>query len=151
MPVLRRMACTRARCSFPFDPAFTTNPSTSIVPEDGSSKKLIQRKSVLLPEPLRPMIHTTSLRATSRLISCKTCRRPKILSRLEIFTMLDMLTISFGQVRFYPALEIAEDQGHHPIKYGGHDQRLQVVESSPANLGSTPHQLMDKARGGNQR
>ena len=34
--------------------------SISIVPADGSSRKFMQRKSVLLPEPLRPMMQTTS-------------------------------------------------------------------------------------------
>jgi hypothetical protein len=36
----------------------------------------MQRSSVLLPEPLAPMRHTTSESFTSRLTSCKTCKAP---------------------------------------------------------------------------
>src|SRR3989304_4839679 len=83
-------------------------PSTSMLPCDGSSRKWIQRNKVLLPEPLRPMRQTTCFSGTSRLTLFSTCRRPKYLSRLEIFTMGGMLSLSFSEA----TLDGSEDKGH---------------------------------------
>src|SRR5471032_2586801 len=54
MPMWRR----NARSWLGVEPK--TSPSNSIVPRSGRSRPLMQRSSVLFPEPLRPMIATTS-------------------------------------------------------------------------------------------
>src|SRR5678815_2483540 len=127
MPVFILTSCTSWRCSFPFPPASTFSPSTSIVPNEGSSRKLIQRNKVLLPEPLRPIRHTTSRGATSIETSLRTCRRPKYLSSLVTRTIGAILTVSFGKAGFDDALNIREDQRHYPIKERRHDKGLQVM------------------------
>ena len=62
-----------------------------------------------------------------------------------------MLAISFGETGFDDALNIGQDQGHHPIKDRGHDQRFQVVELCASHFGGAPHQFMHKACCGDQR
>ena len=57
-------------------------PSRNTIPSLGSSRKLTQRSSVLLPEPLGPTTQIFSPAATSRLIPRRTCRRPNHLCRL---------------------------------------------------------------------
>ena len=47
-------------CSSPVPAADDAYPATSIVPSLGSSRKLMQRRSVLFPEPERPKTTTTS-------------------------------------------------------------------------------------------
>src|SRR5688572_22285536 len=87
-------------------------PSTSIDPWEGSSRKLMQRNKVLFPEPLRPIRQTTCFSGTSRLTLFSTCRRPKYLSRLEIFTMGGMLSLSFREAGFEAIAETCENMTH---------------------------------------
>src|SRR5260221_6867543 len=54
-------------------------PSNSMTPLSGVSSTLMQRKSVLLPEPLAPMIATTSPASISSVTSCRTWCVPKAL------------------------------------------------------------------------
>src|SRR5919108_1403212 len=124
MPVFKRTSWTSWRCSLPFTLVSTFTPSTSIVPNEGSSRKLMQRSKVLLPDPLRPMIQTTSRGATSTEICFSTCKRPKYFSRLEILTMGAISAVSSGKACLDNPLNIRQNDGHHPIKYGSDDEGL---------------------------
>src|SRR5438105_14264594 len=55
-----------------------------MVPSLGNSMKLRQRKMVLLPDPLAPMIAMRSPRLISRSTPLTTCRSPKRLCRLQM-------------------------------------------------------------------
>src|SRR5271169_7187160 len=68
MPISRRRErrAARERC--------TGRPSKRISPRSGTSRPLMQRSSVVLPEPLRPMMATTSpLSIVSETSSSATC------------------------------------------------------------------------------
>src|ERR1700730_6062485 len=54
-------------------------PSISISPLSIASRPLMQRRSVLLPEPLRPMRATTVARSTASETSLSTLSEPKLL------------------------------------------------------------------------
>jgi hypothetical protein len=54
----------------------TGRPSIEMRPALGVSRKLMQRSSVLLPEPLAPMITTVSPRRTLRSMPRCTCSGP---------------------------------------------------------------------------
>src|SRR5688572_26675613 len=97
-------------------------PSTSMEPKDGSSRKLMQRSSVLLPDPLRPMMQTTSRAATSTETCFKTCRRPKYFSRFDILTIGAISAVSPGKACLDNPLNVRQNDGHHPIKYGSDDE-----------------------------
>src|SRR5512134_1896227 len=139
MPVFSRTSWINWRCAFPFSPASTLIPSTSIVPNEGSSRKLMQRSRVLFPEPLRPMMQTTSRGETSAEMPLRTCSRPKYLSRFETLTIGIILTIPPGKARLDDALNIGQDDGHDPVEDRRDDQRFQVVELSAAHAGRAPH------------
>jgi hypothetical protein len=82
IPARIRICWIRARRSrVCFLVAETTIPSTSMVPRLGSSRKLMQRRNVLFPEPLRPMMHTTSLGLISSEIPSRTYSLPNHLCR----------------------------------------------------------------------
>ena len=68
---------TSSRTLFIFSSLFIGMLSTVIVPPVGSSKKFIQRKSVDLPEPLGPIITTTSRSSICKSIPFKTSSSPK--------------------------------------------------------------------------
>ena len=57
------------------------SPSNEITPEDGSSSRLQQRKSVLLPEPEGPMRKSISFRESSRSTPLRISTLPKDLRR----------------------------------------------------------------------
>ena len=62
------------------------SPPKLIVPMVGVSRKLIQRKKVLLPEPLRPRMEITSPLAAFSETPLMTSNEPKLLCRLSIFS-----------------------------------------------------------------
>ena len=53
-----------------------STPSNTTVPLVGGAMKFTHRSRVLLPEPLGPMMHTTSPRSTSRSMPCSTSTAP---------------------------------------------------------------------------
>src|SRR6266704_2066198 len=73
MPMRRRMALMSV------DRAMRSTPSIEIDPPVGSSRRLQQRSSVLLPDPEGPMMNTSSCGNTSRSIPRSTSRWPKLL------------------------------------------------------------------------
>src|SRR5205823_8733921 len=64
--------------------ADSSTPSTRITPRVGSSSRLMQRRSVLLPEPDGPMTMMTSRGRTRRLTPFRTSRSPNDLCRPSI-------------------------------------------------------------------
>src|SRR6266700_4855847 len=73
MPMRRRMALMSV------DRAMRSTPSIEIDPPVGSSRRLQQRSSVLLPDPEGPMMNPSSCGNTSRSIPRSTSRWPKLL------------------------------------------------------------------------
>src|SRR5262245_58506799 len=75
MPMRRRMALMSV------ERAMMSAPSIQIEPADGSSRRLQQRSSVLLPEPDGPITNTNSCACTARSMPCSTSVSPKDLRR----------------------------------------------------------------------
>ena len=67
------------RLSFLFLSMITSSPSKITRPLSGVSRKLIQRKNVLLPDPELPIIETTSPLLALRFTPRKTFKLPKLL------------------------------------------------------------------------
>src|SRR5271169_1457641 len=76
MPISRRSALS------PRGVRSKALPSNSMVPLSGRSSPLMQRSRVLFPEPLRPMIATTSPGSTARDTSSSARCAPKRLEML---------------------------------------------------------------------
>src|SRR5512139_3884351 len=99
-------------------------PSIQISPDWTGSRAFRQRSSVLLPEPLGPMITTTSPLATSRLTSLRTCSFPKCL------WMCLTLTTDFQpplRVQGQPGQRVAHreiQRGHDPEHLEGEEGLL---------------------------
>src|SRR5918998_330081 len=125
-------------------------PSTSTLPEVGSSRRLMHRSSVLLPEPERPKMTTTSPGATSRLTPLRTSFTPNTLRtsrRLTIGLLVSMRTtvphVALPEPLLEPALEVGEDARQDPVDKGSNHERLQVLEVLAANLGGPEKDLLD--------
>src|SRR5258708_5523929 len=73
MPILRRMALMSVAR------AIRSTPPSVMAPEVGSSSRLQQRSSVLLPDPDGPMMNTSSCGATLRSMPHSTSVAPKLL------------------------------------------------------------------------
>src|SRR6185295_17192314 len=109
----------------------------------------MQRSNVLFPEPLRPIMHTTSRGATSIETCFRTCKRPKYLSSLVICTIGAISAISPGKTAFDTTLQSCQNQRHDPIEDSRHNQCFEIMELSTSHLCCTPHQFMHKTRCGN--
>src|SRR5260370_20131979 len=84
-------------------------PSNSIVPLSGRSSPLITRRSVLFPEPLRPMTATTSPGSTASDTSSSARCAPKRLEMLlNAKSGIDAPFEGLGQQRQRPAQEEIE-------------------------------------------
>src|ERR1700719_2563449 len=64
----------------------TRSPRRKISPESGHSRRLMQRSSVDLPEPLGPTMHTVSPASTVILTLSSTRRSPKLFTRFRIWS-----------------------------------------------------------------
>src|SRR5512139_3548576 len=83
-----------------------------------SSRRLMQRMSVLFPEPLGPQTTITSPRLTWRSMSLRTCGSPNHLLTLENLIMPPSLHLS-------PALEPRRHHRHTPFEVVGYaDERI---------------------------
>src|SRR5512135_2456519 len=96
-----------------------------MVPADGSSRKLMQRSSVLLPEPLRPMMQTTSRGITSRHMSLRTCSMLNHLCSPSTWTTGSAL-IGFPHASLDPTLDPGRDYGKDPIRGGRDEEHFHV-------------------------
>src|SRR5215475_2391600 len=70
MPIRRRTSLIGA------PRPWTKRPSTEMLPCEGVSSPFMQRKNVLLPDPLGPQMTATSLGAKLLLMSRSTCSEP---------------------------------------------------------------------------
>src|SRR5512143_827472 len=86
----------------------------AIVPADGCSRKLRQRRNVLLPEPLRPIMTTTSRGITDSETPCKTCSIPNHLWSLST-VIIGSAFISVRHAAFQSALEPGRYDCQKPI------------------------------------
>src|SRR5215208_4888182 len=117
-------------------------PSTSTLPAVGSSRKLMHLRSVLLPDPERPKITTTSPSAMSKSMPFRTSFSPNTLRsprRLTIERGSVPMRAAFSHVALrepplQPPLEVGEDAGEYPVYYGRHHQRLEVLEVLASDL-----------------
>src|SRR5260221_6795716 len=86
-------------------------PANSMTPLSGVSSPLMQRKSVLLPEPLAPMIATTSPASISSVTSCRTWCVPKALEMaFNAKIGIDAPFEGLGQQRQRPAEDEIEQR-----------------------------------------
>src|SRR3712207_789366 len=118
----------------------------------------MHRSSVLLPEPERPKMTTTSPGATSRLTPFRTSFSPNTLRtscRLTIGLLMSMRTtvphVARLEPPLEPPLEVGEDARQDPVDQGGDHQRLQVLEVLAAYLGGSEKELLgpdDAEQGG---
>src|SRR5208282_6087821 len=108
MPISRRSErrAARERC--------TGRPSKRISPRSGNSRPLMQRSSVVLPEPLRPMMATTSpLSIVSDTSSSATCAPKRLQMPLNAKIGID--------APFKGAAELRQRPAHREIQ--GRDDR----------------------------
>src|SRR3712207_6156384 len=109
-------------------------PSTSTLPEVGSSRKLMHLRSVLFPEPERPKTTTTSPLAMSRSIPLRTSLSPNTLRTPRRLTIGDASVpmraalphVARLEPLFEPCLEVGEDARKQPVDQGRDHQRLQI-------------------------
>src|SRR5436189_4164915 len=81
-----------------------------MVPSLGISMKFRQRRIVLLPDPLAPMIAMRSPRPISRSTPLTTCRSPKRLCRLQMRMMgsfIDCVLIARSESPFEARRQVA--------------------------------------------
>src|SRR6266404_4057777 len=90
MPTSRR---SRARLALPGRP--TALPQTSISPPWMDSNPAMQRRSVLLPEPLRPTMATVWPRATSKVTPWSTRKGPNSFTTPETRTTFSLCGMRF--------------------------------------------------------
>src|SRR5690606_37772025 len=76
-----------------------------------ASSPLMQRRNVLLPEPLRPMMAMTSPSATTRLIPRSTTSEPKLLRR-------SLTAISDIELPFENLASLGQWPAKHEIEQG---------------------------------
>src|SRR4030042_1554785 len=94
-----------------------------MVPEEGSSRKFKQRSKVLLPEPLRPIITSTSFGATENDTPLRTCRSPNHLCKLST-RIISLSLISVPHPFLKNAFRPGGDDGQQPVKYCGDDEHF---------------------------
>src|SRR5665648_191035 len=156
MPHFRRISRSALRYALPWVPQWATDPPMEITPLVGSSRKLMHRRKVLLPDPEGPMRTTTSPFCTSMETPRRTWLRPKLLRRSVT------LTSAVGGATVVPASDIAstssisvtitlqfllkavlpevEEDRQDPVHHCCHKQRRQVVVvPTPDQLRSFEH------------
>src|SRR5690606_36628978 len=97
-------------------PAVTVRLSMQMVPSSGTSRNVMHRRGVDLPEPLGPMMTTTSPWATRRLMPRSTSWGPNRLRRLVTWTTgSDMARHS----PLHPFLHKGKHGRHEPVQDRG--------------------------------
>src|SRR5215212_7044119 len=141
MPILRRTA------SMSTSGSVTSIPPTKTFPEVGSSRRLMQRSRVDLPDPDGPMTQTTSPPSTRTSMPRRTSRRPKYLWRswtsMAAAPAVWVLTLSpgLGRLGLEAADHVAERHRDEQVAQpgdedGGHADVL--VQGVAAELGQLP-------------
>ena len=153
--------------------AATLTPSTSTVPAVGSSRKLMQRSNVLLPEPDRPIRQIVSRGYTSSEQPRRTWLWWKYFSSAahrddghragrcqgsgrRIGVRADgcrahwgprscrsSVAVSGGHPLLEACLEVRQDQRQAPVDEGCDDDRLEALTGRPSGGLGAPQQLLD--------
>src|SRR5690606_36153134 len=119
-------------------------PSTVMVPELIDSSPLMQRRNVLLPEPLRPIMAMTSPSATSRLIPRRTSSGPKLLRR-SLTAMSDI------ELPLEDSASLGQRPAKHEIEQGGQAIHGERLERRVDDHCTCLHQLDEADDGGQGR
>src|SRR3989304_9939828 len=122
-------------------------PSTHTSPLVGASRWLMHLSRVLLPEPLGPMITTTSPRWTSRFTPRTASTEPKYLCR-SLTTMMGSISFLELQAAFQPANHAGEEKRHGQVEEGQHVERLEDPEGAGAAQASELGELIHGQHGG---
>src|SRR6516165_4992729 len=117
----------------------TSTPSNRIAPVSGSTKPAIERKVVVLPQPLGPSSETSSPSAISRLRSSTATNSPYRLVRPLIVNVVTGSAVELRESRHFlvPTIDdrvavlvgrfpVEDDDVFHPL-IAEWDQRLQVI------------------------
>src|SRR5215211_2975297 len=140
MPILRRTA------SMSTSGSVTSIPPTTTLPEVGSSRRVMQRSRVDLPDPDGPMTQTTSPPSTRTSMPRRTSRRPKYLWRSwtsMAASSVRVLTLSPGLARrgLKAADHVAERHRDEQVAQPGDQDRGHadvLVQGVAAELGKLP-------------
>ena len=149
--------------------ASTRSPSISTAPMVGSSRKLMQRRSVVLPVPDRPMSITASRRRTSRSIAAQDVVARRSTSRCPRRSTITSPRCAGGfgaraasawcwrcvgrigrhrsdlaQRALQPLLEVAEDDGQHPVDERRDEEGLEAAAVARADGPRPQQQLLDR-------
>src|SRR5216683_3531392 len=158
MPMLERVAAISRsvrRMRRPFSSRKpTVSPSTRTSPPSYSARKLMHRSSVVLPEPLGPMIATISPRETVRDTSFRTRRRPKLMLTRRSSTM--GRPCAAGSVgKAHPLLEVeavaGEPVAQHEVDKGDAAEDLQGRERPLCDLAAGEGQIAEANDGDERR
>ncbi len=109
-------------------PASIVTSPTRIVPLSGCSSRLMLRSRVVLPEPLGPMIATTSPFCTSRSIPWSTVWPWNFLPGFSLLSHSFRITLLAVQLVFKIILQRGEHCRHYPVDQGSrqiHSEDLQ--------------------------
>src|SRR5882724_744643 len=123
--------------------SLTVTPSTTMRPDWIGSSPLMQRSSVLLPEPERPMMAMISPRSTSRVMRSSTFSAPKCLVTSAIST-------SAMKPPFEPAAPLREREAQHEVEGGDRQVDGEGLEGRGRGRLALAGQL-DEADGRGQR
>src|SRR6267154_1581003 len=131
MPISRRSACRPAR------ERSTRQPSNKISPLSGTSRPLMQRSRVVLPEPLRPMMATTSpVSMVIETSSSATCVPKRLEMPFNAKIGIDAPFKISGQERKRPAHREVERR-HQWIDDHGLERHIHDELSSASQLDKT--------------
>src|SRR5215204_2951600 len=135
MPILRRTA------SMSTSGSVTSIPPTTTFPEVGSSRRLMQRSRVDLPDPDGPMTQTTSPGSTRTSMPRMTSRRPKYLWRSWTSMAAPSVLVvtgssGLGGLGLLPVLQGEAEQVNQRGVLGQQDQLIgQRRQDNPEGLG----------------
>src|SRR5262245_25444686 len=99
-------------------------PSTTTLPDDGSSSRFRQRSRVDLPEPDGPITNTSSRSATRRSTPFSTCRAPKCLWSPRASTIGPFIRLGSATVQLVRRRVVA---GHARRAVARRDHDLEIV------------------------
>src|SRR5579859_7129380 len=117
MPKLRRFGATNT----PFAEENTTRPSTSMSPIRGRSSPAIERKVVVLPQPLGPKSVKSSPSGTSNDTSCAALTTWPLAPAYSVCSDLTLSTIVSLPLRLGDAEPPADDLCQHDETEQDHD------------------------------
>src|SRR6202162_1765049 len=124
-----------------------------MVPSLGSSMKFKQRRIVLFPDPLAPMIAMRSPRFTSRSTPLTTCRSPKRLCRLRMRMTVSLIefrpiSIARREAAFKTGRKVAAGIDQHEVHQRNDRQDLERPIVGRAQKTPLVHDLVHRKQRG---